>query len=65
MKMFAIFPWLYVILSCFREPPVNSKYIILLSYPIVGARLLSGGLITSLDSSLDFHSEVLSVLLIF
>ena len=63
--MFTIFLWLYVILSCFKEPPLNSNYILLLSYPSVGAKLLSGGLKTSSDSSLDFHSKILSELLIF
>ena len=63
--MFTIFFWLHVILSCFKQSSLNSKYIFLLSYPSVGARLLSGGLITSSDSPLDFHSEILSVLLFF
>ena len=63
--MFTIFPWFYAILSCFKQPPLNSKYILLLSYPRVRARQLSGGLITSSDSPLDFHSEIPSVLLIF
>ena len=63
--MFTIFPWLYVILSRFKQPPLNSKYFFLSSYPSVGARLLWAGLITSSDSPLDFHSEILLVLLIF
>ena len=63
--MVAFFSWLYVILSGFKQPPLNSKYILLLSYPSVGARLLSGALVTSSDSPLDFYSEIMSVLLIF
>ena len=63
--MFKIFSWLYVTSSCFKQPPTDTKYILLLSYPGVGARLLSGGLITSSDNPLDFHSEILLVLLIF
>ena len=63
--MVAFFSWLYVILSGFKQPSLNSKYILLLSYPSVGARLLSGALVTSSDSPLDFYSEIMSVLLIF
>ena len=62
--MFTIFSLLYVTLSSFKQPPLNYKYILLLSYPSAGARLLSGGLITSSDSPLDLHSEILSVLLV-
>ena len=63
--MFTIFLREYVILYCFKEPPLNSKYILSLSYPSVGARLLSGDLISSSDSPLNFCSEILSVLFIF
>ena len=65
MYILTIFPRFYVVLFCFKQPPSNSKYIILLVYPDVGARLLSGGLITSSDSPLEFHSELLLVLLFF
>ena len=65
MDMLTIFIWLIVILSCFKQLPLNFTCIVLPVYFSVGADVLSGGLITSSDNPLDFHSEIWSLLLIF
>ena len=75
--MFATFPWLNVILSCFKRLP-SSQMLLLFCYQhnlmlellaiIYNYGLLSslaGGLITSSDNPWDFHSEIWSALLIF
>ena len=56
-------------LFCFiRQLPLNFTNIFLSIYSSFGARLLLfivGDLITSTDSPLDFHDEILLVLLTF
>ena len=47
-----------MILSCFKQLPLNFTCIVLPVYFSVGADVLSGGLITSSDNPLDFHSEI-------
>ena len=53
MYMFTVFPCLNVILPCFKQLSLNHTYIILPVYFTAGARLLSGGLMTSVDNPLD------------
>ena len=69
MYLFTIAPWVYVIVSSFNELFFSNFTLVLLpSYFNAGERLLSsiaGGLITSLDSALDFQSEIWLILLIF
>ena len=65
MCMLTVFPWLNVFLSCFKQLPLNFKYILLPVYFSAGASVLSGGVITSSGNPLDFHSYILSVLPIF
>ena len=58
--MFAIVPWVNVILSCFKQLPLNFTIVLLPIQLNAGARLLlvvGGGLIIS-DNPLDFHCEI-------
>ena len=62
MKMFTVFPGVYVILHCFKQLPVNLT-LALVPYKLNAVvRLLSdvveGGVIFSLDNPLDFHDEI-------
>ena len=56
--MFTVFPRLNVILSCFKQLPLNCTCILLPVYFSVGAKLLDvvGGLIISSDNPLDSHN---------
>ena len=62
--MLTIFAWLNIILSCFKQLPLNFGYALLkfgyLYVNSAGARLLSGDLM-ALFNTLDFHSVIESL----
>ena len=59
MYMFIIVPWVYVILFCFKQLPLNS---ILFSVPdYLGQSILLnvvGDLIISLENPLDYNDKI-------
>ena len=60
--------WVYVILSCFKQLPLNSTLVLVPRKFNKGLRILldlAGGLILSSDSALDFHSTIWQVSPIF
>ena len=65
--MFTIFPWLYVILSCFKQPPLNFTLVLVPKWFNEGSRKLLAVeevLILSSHNRLDFHSKTKSELTI-
>ena len=60
--MFTIFPWWYVIFSCFKQSPLNftlalvpikSSYGLMILFGVVGGSILSS------DNPLDFHDKII------
>ena len=47
---------------CFKQLPLNFTYILLPVCFNVGASVLTGGLVTSLDNPFHPHDQILSVL---
>ena len=59
--MFTAFPWVYVVLSCLKQLPLNLTLVLVHKCFTEALRKLwgaEGDLILSSDTPLDFHSKI-------